>query len=148
VSRQSHYRWTWESPAYRDAFAEARDEAVAALETEVHRRAVHGVPRYKYYRGKPLMWTNPETGRREHYSEREYNDRLMIFLLKALDPATYRDPPRVVYVRRAAGGGAPLTLSLDELLAALGPSGRRLLAEKLARAELASVEPVRRRSPG
>ena len=43
VGRTSHYRWRDEDPAYREAFDQAREDAIDALGAEAHRRAVEGV---------------------------------------------------------------------------------------------------------
>jgi hypothetical protein len=42
LSRQSHYRWADESPAYAVAFREASDIAVDRLIDEARRRALGG----------------------------------------------------------------------------------------------------------
>lgn len=106
VGRRSHYRWLAESEAYKAAFAEADDVATEALEAEARRRALDGVRRHKFDRGRPIMvpcrpgdpdgrcveqaedgsevWAKP-------YVEHEYSDTLLIFLLKGKRPEVYRD---------------------------------------------------------
>ncbi|HEX6983959.1 MAG TPA: hypothetical protein VF170_01220 [Planctomycetaceae bacterium] len=88
VGRRTHYEWLGSDPAYRAAFADAREEAGELLEAEARRRALDGVRRMKFGRdGKPLI--DPGTG--EPYVEHEYSDVLLIFLLKGAMPEKYRE---------------------------------------------------------
>ncbi len=81
-ARSQHYWWL-RQPAYAEAFAEARAEACEALESEAWRRAVEGVVRPVYYRGKVVG------------TVREYSDTLLIFLMKAAMPQKYRDNAKI-----------------------------------------------------
>jgi hypothetical protein len=93
ISRQSHYLWLESDPEYATAFAEADAKACDLLEAEARRRAIEGLPKYKFHEGKPVL--HPETG--EPYYERDYSDTLLIFLLKGLRPDKYRDaPPQLI----------------------------------------------------
>jgi len=87
IHRETHYWWLKHDPAYAVAFAQAEEKAADALEAEARRRAINGVLRYKFDKGRPI--TNPETG--EPYYELEYSDTLLIFLLKAHKPTVYRE---------------------------------------------------------
>jgi hypothetical protein len=88
VSRRTHVNWMKNDPAYALAFADAREHAGDLLEREAMRRGVEGVRRFKFSPGgKP--YRHPETG--EPYSELEYSDTLLIFLLKGIRPEKYRE---------------------------------------------------------
>lgn len=110
VARSMHYLWLQE-PEYADAFDRANDEAVERMEEEARRRAVEGVTRYKFDKGRPILHPtlcicgavkqeHDETGcaRTEckeflsaPYTEHEYSDTLLIFLLKGAKPERYRE---------------------------------------------------------
>jgi len=83
IACQSHYNWLKEEgpdgDLYRRVFAEAHDEAIATMEDEAIRRAVHGVDK-PVYQGKELVG-----------HVREYSDVLLIFLLKGARPEKYRE---------------------------------------------------------
>lgn len=64
------------------------------MEEELHRRAVIGVKRKKFFQGQAII--DPETD--EPYYEREYSDTLLIFRLKALRPEKYRDNQQAINV--------------------------------------------------
>ena len=76
--RTRHYHWL-KNAAYAEAFSVAQATAVEALEKEARRRAIEGTREPIFYRGE-------EVGDRIKYS-----DLLLIFLLKAARPETYRD---------------------------------------------------------
>jgi hypothetical protein len=96
-----HYYWLKTDPLYVEAFAEAQQMAIHALEEEAVRRAREGVTRAVYYKGEKVG------------EEQEYSDTLLIFLLKVLKPETYRErfehtgangaPLQIVLTRRAGG---------------------------------------------
>jgi hypothetical protein len=96
VGRSSHYRWLNRDPAYREAFAVAKEEVADLLEAEAHRRAVEGVE-------KPVGWHKGKAGG----CVREYSDTLLIFLLKGLRPEKYRE--------RVEMRGALANLDLNQL---------------------------------
>ncbi len=81
-SRSAHYKWMQDA-AYAEAFAEAREAACDVLESEARRRAVEGVVRPVYYRGKIVG------------TMRKYSDTLLIFLMKAAMPQKYRDNAKI-----------------------------------------------------
>jgi hypothetical protein len=87
VDRTLHYLWLDGDEAYRTRFSDAQERAIELLEEEARRRAFHGLRRLKFHQGKAI--TDPQTG--EPYTELEYSDTLLIFLLKALRPNTYRE---------------------------------------------------------
>jgi hypothetical protein len=81
-ARSQHYWWL-KQPAYAEAFKDAHAEACDALESEAWRRAVEGVVRPVYYRGKIVGM------------ERKYSDTLLIFLMKGAMPEKYRDNAKI-----------------------------------------------------
>lgn len=84
------------------AFATAWDEAltlgVGALEDECVRRAHEGIEEPVWYKGEQCG------------SVRKYSDTLLIFLLKARDPKTYRENVRLEH---SGIDGAPLIPQVD-----------------------------------
>src|SRR5260370_42537147 len=94
LGRTVHYDWLAKDEGYRKAFAKAHEQAADALEDEAVRRAHEGTE-------KPIT----VAGQREIV--REYSDTLLIFLLKAIRPAKYRER----FDEGAAGGnGTPFNL--------------------------------------
>lgn len=79
VSRNMVYQRRKDDPGFAEAWDEAIDEAIDALEAEARRRAVQGEERKVYYQGK-------ECG-----AIRSYSDQLLILLLKAHRPEKYGD---------------------------------------------------------
>lgn len=76
--RSDHYNWLRFDPAYKAAFEELHEEAAQILEDEAVRRALEGVE-------KPIT----VAGEREVI--REYSDTLLIFMLKGMKPAKFRE---------------------------------------------------------
>lgn len=68
-------------------YAMAITIAASRLRDEVLERAFEGKPCFQYHprTGEPLL--NPVTGRSEIF--RNYSDKLLIFLLRSLEPETY-----------------------------------------------------------
>jgi len=64
---------------FAEAWSNAIDQGIDALEREARRRATEGVEEGVYYKGDRID------------TVRKYSDVLMIFLLKAHRPKTYRD---------------------------------------------------------
>jgi hypothetical protein len=88
IDRRRHYEWLEADPDYAAAFADAEEQAADVLEQEARRRAVDGLRRKKFTKdGKPII--DPETGKQ--YTEHEYSDTLLIFLLKGTCPEKYKD---------------------------------------------------------
>lgn len=87
IDKRRHYEWLDRYDDYVVAFAKAQDRVKMVCEQEALRRAVDGRPRKKFYKGDPLI--DPETG--SQYIEHEVSDTLLIFMLKSLDPVTYRE---------------------------------------------------------
>jgi len=79
ISRRVVYDWLDKDLKFAAAFREAEIEAVDYMEREAWRRAVEGTK-------KPVFQGGELVGHVQ-----EYSDTLMIFLLKARDPAKYRE---------------------------------------------------------
>ena len=101
IQRQSHYRWLEEGREYQLAFGAAKQQAGERLEQEARRRAVEGVRKYRFHKGKPILDPTagicPITGEQLSvpYYEDERSDLLLIFLLKAVFPDKYRERQQV-----------------------------------------------------
>jgi hypothetical protein len=84
--------------AFRQAWKEASDVGTEILEQEAARRAYHGTL-------KPVFHKGVTCG-----AIREYNDTLLIFLLKARNPAKYREG-----VDAGKGGSFVLNVNIVEV---------------------------------
>jgi hypothetical protein len=82
-ARRSVYEWRVKDPEFAKRWEIADKLATSKLEEEAYNRAVFGVTRHEpiMHRGK-IVATKEIT---------EYSDTLAIFLLKARDPAKYRE---------------------------------------------------------
>ena len=78
IDRGTHYDWLRKDPEYRAQFEAAQVQAADRLEDEAVRRAYEGVERPVTVAGKREL-------------VRKYSDTLLIFLLKGLRPAKYRE---------------------------------------------------------
>ena len=79
ITRPGAYKARKSDEAFAEAWDVAEEDAVQSLELEARRRAFDGVE-------KPVFHAGVECGRINQYS-----DVLMMFLLKAHRPDTYRD---------------------------------------------------------
>lgn len=85
--------WCDNDAGFRARWDEIQDAAAQSLEDEAVRRAVEGVKRPVFYRGKPVF---TGTGRsRRMVVEHEYSDTLLLSLLRRFRPALYRDNQHV-----------------------------------------------------
>ena len=103
IDRTTHYLWMSKEPGYVERFEETRRQAVDVLTAEATRRAKDGIRRLKFFQGVPCMVpvidekgkrkVDSETGEEqwEPYVEHDYSDTLLIFLMKAADPARFND---------------------------------------------------------
>lgn len=96
VSRWTMYRHREADPEFRAAWEDAVKLGVAALEDEARRRAQEGWEEPVFYQGQ-------ECGR-----IRRFSDVLLIFLLKAHDPAKYREK---VDLTHASPNGGPVAVT-------------------------------------
>lgn len=83
IARSVVYRWQESDEQFSLAMRQAGDAATERLEREAWRRATEGTPykRTSYWHGEPV-------GTDEKI---EYSDNLMMLLLRARRPETYRD---------------------------------------------------------
>ena len=85
VNPTTHYRWMVQSEAYRQAIEVAEQAAWDGFLGVVVDRALDGVRRLRFCRGKPVI--DPSTG--EPYVEIEYDNRLLILALRLFRPEKY-----------------------------------------------------------
>jgi len=109
IDRSTAYRLRESDEIFAAAWEEAIGEAADLLEAEARRRAIEGLRRVKFDRGRPIMVPvvgddglvvkdvdgNPKL---VPYVEHEYSDTLLIFLLKAALPGKYRETTRNINV--------------------------------------------------
>lgn len=79
IGRSTAYRHRQKDETFAIAWADAEEESTDRLEEEAYRRAVKGVKKPVHYEGRRIDFVD------------EYSDTLLIFLLKARKPETYRD---------------------------------------------------------
>ena len=96
--RSSLYEWRDRDEAFRESWEEAWRVGVDALEGEALRRGVEGVLEPVWYNGKIV-------GHR-----RRYSDVMLIFMLKARRPGTFRDNATIEH---SGHGGAPLDFTVS-----------------------------------
>lgn len=103
ISRSTVYSFRGQYQDFRESWDAALQEAMDVLEEEAYRRAVTGLKRLKFEKGKPVI--DLSTG--EQYFEHEYSDTLLIFLLKGGRPEKFRDRHEVT-----GANGGPLESSV------------------------------------
>ncbi|RME68413.1 MAG: hypothetical protein D6782_01170, partial [Alphaproteobacteria bacterium] len=91
LSRSAVYRQRAGDAAFAEAWDEALNTALDALEEALMKRAIQGVDKPVFYGGKPCG------------STRTYSDALAMFLLKSRRPEVYGE---VAAARRAVRDGA------------------------------------------
>jgi hypothetical protein len=79
VPRRTFYNWLRDIPEYQASYEESAKIAAGVLEAEAHRRAVVGVKKGVFYKGKKVA------------VQQEYSDTLLIVLLKAHAPEKYKE---------------------------------------------------------
>jgi hypothetical protein len=95
LPRSQHYLWL-DDPLYKAAFDEAHEQACDALEEEVRRRALKGVLKPVFYKGKRCGGI------------REFSDTLLMFMLKRV-----RNEFRENYaVEHTGPSGGPLQIEV------------------------------------
>lgn len=134
VSRNDHYYWLNNDPAYGEAAAASQDEAVEAMEREARRRAVEGWRKPVYYKGEVVG------------HEHRFSDVLLIFLLKAARPERYREQLEVVrsQVREREFGRVLQALEAAGVTADQLRVAREVLDSEDARRAAAAVAPAAR----
>ncbi len=98
IERRTHYWWLKDDPDYAAAYQETQEQAADMIEAELVRRAVEGVEKPVHYQGKRVDVV------------REYSDILLIFLLKGLRPAKYRDSYNPALI--TAGGNVTVQVQI------------------------------------
>lgn len=93
------YRRRLSDQEFALAWKEARTIGLEAFEEEAGRRAYHGTLKPVFYRGRRCG------------SLREYSDTLLMFLLRAQKPATYRETQKHEH---SGTDGGPLSITLVE----------------------------------
>lgn len=79
ISRMTAYRHRERDAEFAEAWDDAVEEGTDALEAEARRRAMQGVEEPVYYKGYVVGHVQ------------KFSDTLLIFLLKAYRPETFRD---------------------------------------------------------
>jgi hypothetical protein len=125
IHRSSHYEMMKSNPAYAEAFQMALQIGLDTISDLAVDRAVLGWEEPVVYRGRIATRKDPDTGALIPLTLRQYDNHLLMFLLKHRDPAYQREPPGAVQESSA---------SMAERLAA----GRRRVAEARQRLEEAS----------
>jgi hypothetical protein len=116
LRRSTLYKLKAENEEFAGRWAEALDLGVERLQDDAMRRALHGTERAVFRNGRQVG------------SVRQYDNRLLQFLLRAHRPETYGDG-------RRAGGLPPLPFDLAKRLAAARPRAEAHEAEKRAEEE-------------
>lgn len=91
INRDTAYAWRDAEPAFAAAWQDALDQAGEFLEHVAWRRAVRGVEE-PVYQGGELVGT-----------VQKYSDTLLIFLLKAANPAKFRESVRHEHTGESGG---------------------------------------------
>jgi len=86
IDRTMHYRKLDTDPEYRKRFDALQDRVGQELEDVLIDRAVNGVKRQLYWRGKPM-----KTKSGHLIYETEYDNNLAVVLLKRFRPKLYRE---------------------------------------------------------
>ncbi|MCY2994602.1 MAG: hypothetical protein NTY19_43075 [Planctomycetota bacterium] len=85
VNPTTHYRWMAQNESYRRTIRVAEEMAWDRFFAVASDRALNGVRRLVFYRGKAII--DPRIG--EPYVEIKYDDRLLILLLRLMRPEKY-----------------------------------------------------------
>jgi hypothetical protein len=134
ITRQTAYEWRREIPEFSEAWDNALEIGITALEDEAHRRAFEGVNKPVVHQGQftqlhryvvddegnrvlddkgqpkvePVVDAN---GQPVVATVKEYSDTLAIFLLKAHKPEKYRENTRM---ELTGANGGPVQISETE----------------------------------
>ena len=83
VTRQAHYLWLKTDGEYAMQYEKVRTMLTDNLEDAAYERAVNGIERKIYYKGKEIG------------TQKEYSDTLLALLLKANMPDKYKEVSKV-----------------------------------------------------
>lgn len=89
IHRSTHYEWLEQDPAYAARFEQTIPAAVDVLEVEARRRALVGIDKPVFYKGKRVA------------TVKDYSDVLLMFLLNGRRPEVFR--PRVEHTGKNGG---------------------------------------------
>lgn len=126
----AHYDWLKSCPGYPERFQEAHQKAIEVLENEARRRAVDGVKEPVFYKGQVVG----EISR--------YSDVLLMFLLKGVAPAKYRENSKVEI---SGTDGEPIRLEIAAAIAKVYGSKEKaveILSESKKAIELKTTMPI------
>ena len=79
IARNTHYDWMAEDKTYKLAVEDAAEQAADRVEAEILRRAIQGIDKPIFYKGKVVK------------TIKEYSDLLLIFWAKATRPGKFRE---------------------------------------------------------
>ena len=91
IHRLTHFTWMKKFEDYPEQFENAKQEFADKVESELLHRAVTGLVRHKFYKGQPIQYKDPATGKVVPYTEREPSDNLLMFWLKGRRPEIFKD---------------------------------------------------------
>lgn len=92
IDRSTHYRRLRKDPVYKQRFEQIyQDESFGVLEDECIRRAVEGVNKPLTFQGMISLRENPNTGKLEPVTVKEYSDSCLQFLMRGRKPHIYRE---------------------------------------------------------
>jgi mannose/cellobiose epimerase-like protein (N-acyl-D-glucosamine 2-epimerase family) len=97
-SRRSVYEWREYDEKWREDWEDAWHRGVDAMEEEARRRAIDGVNKAVYHKGKIVGY------------EKVYSDNLLMFMLKARRPDRFRDNSSIEY---SGKDGTPLEFKVN-----------------------------------
>jgi hypothetical protein len=117
VERKNVYRWQEHDEDFAIAFQQAEIASVELMEGEARRRAVDGV-------GSQRRVYDNRGNLVDEYTETKYSDTLLIFLLKARRPETYRDRYDVTTGGQPLAQLSDIDAAIDRQLALLAARGQ------------------------
>lgn len=113
ISHFTHFSWMQKVTGYPEQFKNAQDQFADKVEDELLHRAVTGLVRPKFYKGKQIRVKDPTTGKMVNYMEREPSDNLLMFWLKGRRPEIFREMRELNL--KASDIDQAITTALDQL---------------------------------
>lgn len=107
ISRQTAYEERKTNPHFAERWEDVEEDTTQQMEREAIRRGMEGV-------AEPVIFKGEDTG----ISIQKYSDTLLIFMLKARRPETYRERVDVKHegtIRTEVGVAVPKDASSDDL---------------------------------
>jgi hypothetical protein len=101
IGRTTAYRWRQADEDFALAWHDLEEDTTDEMEREAYRRAVEGVPEPVFHKGEEIATIN------------RYSDTLLIFMLKARKPETYRERFDVNHSGKVATPERPDLSKLD-----------------------------------